>query len=277
MVTLTDDKSDTTYSDKPLPPLDAPSGLPPDYSEATQSQSDPSVSPLPAFSESSGSSTIISDTLPPFSVFEPLTRPTNYLTIERQNSGIKGTYSIDPSLPVPPGAVVSKDPDGNNLNLRLYSTNGSVQAVLDIVRGSDAKGPARLDVGSKNGSTEVTVHDRRQNRFRLRAISQNGSVTINIPTTFTGSVYSKLQNGRLRFHSEVEQRLTTFSELKNEARHFIGDFSAHGYEDEETWQMDHLHLESQNGNVTVNFISNPNFDDSSASKGKGKGFFSRFL
>lgn len=150
---VTDDKSDVPHSNDSdsLSPED-PGLLPPDYSEVTSTSTlSTHDQASPNFSEASGST-------PPFALnFSPLAPPTNYLTIEKTNSSVKETYSIDPTLPVPPNAVKSKDKDGRDLNLRLFTLNGSVRAIVDLVRGADSKGPATLDIGSKNGSAHITM------------------------------------------------------------------------------------------------------------------------
>lgn len=87
-----------------------------------------------------------------------LTRPTNYLTLIRESFPIRGTYRIDPTLPIPPGAILSKDQDGKELNLKFNSTNGSVEACIEIVRGlAPATGPARLEAVSINCDVTVTI------------------------------------------------------------------------------------------------------------------------
>jgi len=249
-------------------------GLPPSYSETESAADDPgpaypSSELPPSFSETSR-------ILRP-----PLAPPTNYLTIERPNHSIKGTYAIDPTLPVPPGAVVGKGQDGRDLHMRLASQNGAIDAVVDIIRGVDAKGPARLDVESHNGSVSVTIHDLRQNHFRLRVASHNGSVTVRIPPAFIGTVSTRLKNGKLRFSNEIQERLSTFSEVKHEGRFFIGDYAASGYESDETWLMDHIRIEADNGDVKVSFLNDEPFDNfKGKGKGKesgGKGFFGRLL
>lgn len=153
MVTLIDDKSDTTLSSDHAADQQ---GQPPDYMEAIGTQAAHQDAPPPSFSEPGGSSSS-SNPLSSAANFAPLSRPTNYLTVESQHSPIKGVYSIDPTLPAPPGAVKSQDKDGNYLNLRLAAKHGSISAVIDVVRGPDAKGPAKLETSCKHGGTDITI------------------------------------------------------------------------------------------------------------------------
>lgn len=272
MITLPDDKSNAATGTV------TPSGhdhsntldfedLPPDYSEATASPSTSNQSPL-SFSEHSGSST--SESVPPAhstteSAFTPLARPTNYLSIRHLNSSIDGVYSINPTLPAPPGAAT-------NLNLQLVTQNGSIKTIVEIVRGVDSKGPARLEMQTQNGHVDATVIDRGENRFRLHVTTQNGSATICIPSTFIGSIHARMLSGQVQFSPDVQQHVTILSEVDNERRYFIGDFTANGYQDEETWHMDHLYIEAQNGNATIQFAS-----DEPSLNGTSRGFFGRFF
>lgn len=99
-------------------------------------------------------------------------------------------------------------------------------------------------------------HDRRQNRFRLTAISHDGNIVLNIPPTFTGSIVGKLNRGTIKFGTEVQAQLTVLSEQNKESRYFIGDYLRTGYRDDESWTMDHLYVESHGANATVvvNFV-----------------------
>ncbi|GJJ10272.1 hypothetical protein Clacol_004498 [Clathrus columnatus] len=185
-----------------------------------------------------------------------LTRPTNYLTLVRENFPIRGTYRVDPTLPIPPGAIISKGGDGKELNLKFNSTNGSIDVCLDIIRGPapGTCGPARLELKSISCDVTATILDKHQNRFRLRAISHQGNVTVNIPQTFTGSVVAKLNKGTIKFGTEIHSQLAVLSEQNNESRYFIGDYLTTAYRDDESWPMDYLYVESQTGTISINFV-----------------------
>ncbi|KAF8526596.1 hypothetical protein BU17DRAFT_40458 [Hysterangium stoloniferum] len=259
--------------------MDAPStqggsDLPPDFSQTSSSTGQYGSDLPPDFNQASASS---STAPPPPST--PLVPPTNFLTIERVDHAIKGTYSIDPTMPCPPGIKPSVGADGKELHMRLASKNGSVDAVVEIIRAPDAKGPARLDVDSKNGAINVK-YDGQQNHFRLRAASNNGSVRVHIPSTFIGTISTVMKNGGLHFSAAVQARLTTFSERNGEGRFFIGDYVESGYDTDETWLMDHLHIDAHNGNVKIKFNDEDDVGaDSSKGKGgaNGKGFFNRIF
>ncbi|KIJ23211.1 hypothetical protein M422DRAFT_276259 [Sphaerobolus stellatus SS14] len=245
---------------------------PPAYSETTISGS---VSGSEyATGPPEASSSLAERTTPVTLTRVALTPPTNFLTIERKNDSIKGTYAINPTLPPPPGSVISTDSDGKNLNLNFASTNGSINAVVEIIKDVDAKGPACLQAESRNNSVTLVIHDAQQNRFRLRAASTNGSITLRIPQTYIGSISIKMKNGSLKFDSELQTKLHTFSVVGEESRFFFGDYISAGYENDETWLMDHIRVEA-NGSVNIAFIEVE--DGGKGKEASEKGFFSRLL
>jgi len=69
----------------------------------------------------------------------------------------------------------------------------------------------------------------------------------------------------------VQEHLQTFSEIKNEGLFFIGDYVATGYEGDETWLMDYIRVESDNGSVKISFTEEDEEQTLSGSDRKGKG------
>ncbi|KIJ42407.1 hypothetical protein M422DRAFT_31345 [Sphaerobolus stellatus SS14] len=279
MVTITDGKSqDSTQLHDMAQSVNVDAELatieehPPAYSESTisgsASGSEYATGPPEASSSSAERTTLAIPTR------VALTPPTNFLTIERKNDSVKGTHAINPTLPPPPGSVISTDSDGKNLNLNFASTNGSINAVVEIIKGVDNKGPAHLQAESKNGSVALVIHDAQQNRFRLRVASANGSITLRIPQTYTGTISTKMKNGSLKFDSKLQTNLHTFSVVGEESRFFLGDYISAGYENDETWLMDHIRVEAHNGGVKIAFIEE---DGGKGKEACGKGFFSRLL
>ena len=121
--------------------------LPPAYTDSAAS-----IPPPPPIDAPCASSAASSSTPRP-----PLSPSTNFLTIVREHQAVKGGYTIDPSLPVPPGAVPSVGEDGKTLNMHVRTTHGPINVVIELVHGGDVKGPARLEVGSCYGSATVAV------------------------------------------------------------------------------------------------------------------------
>ncbi|KIJ29825.1 hypothetical protein M422DRAFT_268696 [Sphaerobolus stellatus SS14] len=250
--------------------------LPPDYSESAVSKTSAGseyITEPPGPPEASSSSQEITR---PLTMTRVSSSPaTNFLTINRKNETVKGIYAINPTLPPPPGAVISKDNDGKDLNLSLKSTNGPVNCLVEIIKGVDTKGPARLHAESENGSVTLVIHDAQQNRFRLQAVSINGSVSIRIPSTYIGPISTMIKYGSLNIDTALRPKFQTISEIDEEGRFFLGDYISAGYENDETWLMDHIRVESHYGGVNIAFI-----EEDGGEKGKEasqKSFFSRLF
>lgn len=86
-----------------------------------------------------------------------LVPPTKFLTIVRDINPIKGRYTIDPSMPEPPGAAPVAGDDGKFLNMSIVSDYGSIDAVVDLIRNDNANGPALLALDSRYGSVTIAV------------------------------------------------------------------------------------------------------------------------
>src|SRR5882724_6658540 len=128
-----------------LTKIEAEDALPPSYTEAAPSPSSlPPPSPPPVASSSLSA---------PSRLLSP---PTNYLTISRLDDSVKGKYTIDPSIRMPSSVIPSLGKHGRTLNAYLKSNN-SIDVVIQLIRGPEAKGPAQLEALSLNGSVTVTV------------------------------------------------------------------------------------------------------------------------
>ena len=255
MVVTTGAKSEGTIQEN--------EALPPTYSEtvASDSYADPE---LPSFAAGSSASPTLTGERR-----APLLPTCNFVTIERGNHSIKGNYSINTSLPTPPGVGPSSGRDGKPLNLCLKTTNGSINSAIHLIRGTSAKEPARLQAQSTNGSITLTIvrivslyslftysnfylqHDSHLTRFRLRAASTNGAIAVYIPRGFIGPVCTRTRNGSTKFSPGIQQHLQTFSEVGADKSFFIGDYIAAGYQDDEIWNLDHISVETTNGSIQI--------------------------
>ena len=95
-------------------------------------------------------------------------RPTNMLLISHTNKAIKGTWVIDPTLPVP-DAVLPRLAHGEaRKNVSLESRNGAINADIRVVRGSTAGADAKA-------------------RTTMRFAAHNGSITVKLVSTHPSS------------------------------------------------------------------------------------------
>ncbi|KAI5120015.1 hypothetical protein M0805_008476 [Coniferiporia weirii] len=228
-----------------LPPPYAPSSPPSSFSGASSSAPDPPTPPSP----------------PPlaFTVPPPNIPASNFLTIKRDNTSIKGTYVIDAGLQTPPG-LLPDDPDDARKNLSLQCKNGSISATVWLVGTpsshdeDDGQARAVLDVRGHNGSVTLHLNATTTRPFALSASSKNGSVTASIPSSFIGPVEMGSYNGSITVSSAVQARLVTFSEVDGRRSCFIGDFRAAGYTGKGAWTGSTLDIHSHNGRVKLSFV-----------------------
>lgn len=122
---------------------------------------------------------------PPF-----LTPPANFVSIVETHNAVRGSWTIDTTLPPPPAFVrpvssparsnpglfrkiaffFPETPDryvGPTPNLKLKSTHGRVDANVRIVHGSANLKPARIDVRSTHGSIRLAIVSIHHDRFQF--------------------------------------------------------------------------------------------------------------
>ncbi|KAG8975240.1 hypothetical protein FRC05_006183 [Tulasnella sp. 425] len=236
---------------------------------------------------------------PPYDAAGPSSPPTgppsarvNHLYIHRKNDGVRGNYTVDVDLVVPPQLLPDPAPEETMDNLRLSSNNGNVNADVALVGRGDKR--ASLVAKSKNGNVKfklvssidsttarkgsVTYNcddsqlSRHSCSFRLVAESSNGNVTVYLPRDFTGPVTSSTDNGGLDLSNAIKQNYTPFSEDKKVAKGFIGDWSSSGYGEAmqagAEWTGDEVVAGSKNGRVKLYYIDEFN---------AGGGFFSSWF
>ncbi|KIO21614.1 hypothetical protein M407DRAFT_28822 [Tulasnella calospora MUT 4182] len=213
---------------------------------------------------------------PPYNTAGPSSPPptsppsarVNHLSIYRHNDSVRGSYTVDVDLVVPPQLLPDAVPGEALNNLKLTSNNGSVTADVVLVGRGDKR--ASLLAESKNGSVKFKVLSRRDCPFRLVAQSSNGTVTVYIPRDFIGPITSSTDNGGLDLSDAVKPNYYPFSEDRKAVKGFIGDWTSSGYGDilqsGAEWTGDELVVGSKNGRVKVYYIDELN--------AVGGGFFS---
>jgi len=109
----------------------------------------------------------------------------------------------------------------------------------------------------------------RRNSFDLKVMSTNGSVTVHIPRSFQGLLTVSTRDG-ISFSSQLSEHVTTFSEVNNIRKCFVGDLSSWGEAGE--WAGDKVTAETQNGRVKVQFT-----DEVIPESARSRGFLGRVL
>ncbi|KAK7046445.1 hypothetical protein R3P38DRAFT_2873838 [Favolaschia claudopus] len=217
--------------------------------------------------------------LPPDSV-----KPTNFLSLHRSNTPIKGVYVIDPTIKIPPPMLpplAQDETEATRRNVYLQTSNGTVDVELFVVAGTsggnEVKQKVNMFVRSSNGAIITKLHAGpipSRPPINLTALTSNGSVNIHLPRSFRGPLTIRTRNGSIRFSDALNADLTTFNEVNQTRRCFIGDFADWT---EEGWAGDEVSIESSNGSIRLQYDAESPSDAGSKGSGKSKGLFARLL
>lgn len=74
---------------------------------------------------------------------------------------------------------------------------------------------------------------------------------LHIPRNFHGPIFVNYRHGSAKFSDAVHQHLTTFGEVDNMRRCFLGDFSQ--WTDTDEWTGDELNVEVKHGSVKIHY------------------------
>ena len=85
----------------------------------------------------------------------------------------------------------------------------------------------------------------------MNAKTNNGAIKVFIPRDFQGPLSLVNGNGTSKLSDEVTARTTSFSDVRQEKKCFVGDLSTWKEKD---WQGDEIRLESRNGAIKVFYI-----------------------
>jgi len=186
----------------------------------------------------------------------------NYVSISRLHSSIKETLTIDPSVVVPPflrPPLLPGETEDTRQNLRLESTHGDVYADVTLVENSEnpleITSPQRnkrviMSMETTHGAVTAKIHGPpNRTSFFLRAQSSYGNIFLHIPPTFQGPITISHRHGSVRLSDRVDQNLTTFGEVDNTRRCFLGDFS----EWDDSCCGDELVIDVRHGNVNIHY------------------------
>ncbi|KAF7369283.1 hypothetical protein MVEN_00256100 [Mycena venus] len=170
-------------------------------------------------------------------------RPANFLSLIRTNGGpIKGSYTIDPRVRIPPALL----PEATEPRRNVYLETTSAPIDVDIFVVGDATS-SKVDIQLESGYGYITarIHAASsgpRSPIHITARS-DGPVTIALPHGFRGPLTVRTYNSAPRLPAEA----TIFSEVRDTRRGFVGDFS--DWTDGEVG--DALSAESAKGRVTV--------------------------
>ncbi|KAJ7031726.1 hypothetical protein C8F04DRAFT_1109558 [Mycena alexandri] len=225
-----------------------------------------------------GSQPVAGPSLPPVPLVPDLVKPSNFLSLSRSNASIKGTYAIDPRLKIPSfllSPLAEGETETTRTNARLQTSNAPIDVVFFIVEDSDPKQRVDIFLKTANGSIKASMHaPRTRPAINLRVETSNAPVVLRLPRSFCGPVTLRTRYAPVNFSDALSANLTTFNEIDNTHRCFIGDF-AEWAEHPEAWTGDEVNVETSSGTIRLKYDVEPSKVDA-GSKGKG-GFFSRLF
>ncbi|CEL58683.1 hypothetical protein RSOLAG1IB_08747 [Rhizoctonia solani AG-1 IB] len=188
--------------------------------------------------------------------------PCNHLVQRRSNDSVKGTWYVDPAMPIPDALLPSIEnfdglwneadqkarkerkklekkgkhrdeslpaPNAIRPNLFLGSNNSSVDAKVHVISSGDQSKTALIVAEGRNGSVTLDIKTYAPQPLRIFAISENASVRVRIPNTFEGAVIASSKYGSIKISDPIKSRMTTFSTVSDITRAFIGDWQAAGF------------------------------------------------
>ncbi|CUA67721.1 hypothetical protein RSOLAG22IIIB_07558 [Rhizoctonia solani] len=231
-------------------------------------QSPPPYTPSSAFSDSGDQKPLPTPPASSAGDYEPrlpqgLPPPCNYLIQRRSNDSIKGTWHVDPAMPIPDALIASVDDfdgtwneaeqkarkerkklekkgkrrsdnpptstNGIRPNLMLSSSNGSIDAKVHIVSSDDQPRMGLVVAEGRNGSIVLDIKTYTPCPLRIYALSENGSVRVRVPDTFQGALLLSSRHGSIKISDPIKSRMTIFSTVSDTTRAFIGDWQGDGF------------------------------------------------
>lgn len=93
--------------------------------------------------------------VPGNSSYTSLPSRTNYLSVHRQNTGLRGTFVVDPSLAVPQSIMAPLEEGEKRKNLFLSCRNGQINSDVWLVGEGSQK--ATMEVQGQNGSVTMKL------------------------------------------------------------------------------------------------------------------------
>ncbi|KAJ7152025.1 hypothetical protein C8R46DRAFT_483278 [Mycena filopes] len=187
-------------------------------------------------------------------------KPANFLSLSRTNATIKGTYVVDPCLKIPPFLLPplgEGETEETRRNVHLETTNAPIDTVLFIVGDGGQKEPQRVDILLKttHGSIKASVHAAAtptRPAINLTLDTLYAPVVLRLPRSFRGPVTLRTQYAAVTFSDALTTNLTTFNELDNTHRCFVGDF-ADWAENPAAWRGDEVNVVTSPASIKLKY------------------------
>ena len=239
---------DTQSGDRPLPPPPPSVPVPSDSAEPPPAYTDSDFQPnTPRAVPSPSTSTSTTET-------HGRLRPTNYVCISQKHAALKGQYTVDPGLVIPPALLPapSEGESGHqrknfkattthapmNVHLRLQSIGSSASptaraaddkrrlALADAPNGYDDE-PITIELCNSHASITARITDALpspRRKLQIVASTAHAKITLYLPRSFTGPITAGTGGYfSIAFSEALQPHITMFSERD----YFVGDLSAY--------------------------------------------------
>jgi len=186
--------------------------------------------------------------IPKASGSEPLPPATNHVSVFRKDGSIKGTWAIDSSLQVPGDLLAPIEDGAERHNLSLQTKDGAVSATVALL----SPGPERASIllDTKDGSVKFTLISRKNDQpFIAQLKTKDGSISIEIPRSFTGPLRFSSHSGKHEFSKETREHLRIYSSECS----FLGPLKESGFSNFETWKGDQIDATTLDGKIKVKY------------------------
>lgn len=163
-------------------------------------------------------------------------KPVNHLSVTRTgDTSLQDAFLVDPALSIPSALLsTSSNAEGKRLNLFLETKKGAIDADVWIFPGAAAALKGRECPGAENTSTymeaksqhgsiclRLNSHKTMRPPLHLTASSALNSVTVYLPRTFRGTLYTK---GKVDFSENVNSETVVLEDADGVQRAWVGEF-----------------------------------------------------
>jgi DUF4097 and DUF4098 domain-containing protein YvlB len=186
----------------------------------------------------------------------------------RKDGSIKGTWAIDSSLQVPGDLLAPIEDGAERHNLSLQTKDGAVSATVALL----SPGPERASIllDTKDGSVKFTlvrvvlqqgagtltltlagyqISRKNDQPFIAQLKTKDGSISIEIPRSFTGPLRFSSHSGKHEFSKETREHLRIYSSECS----FLGPMKESGFSNFETWKGDQIDATTLDGKIKVKY------------------------
>ncbi|KAG1906300.1 uncharacterized protein F5891DRAFT_1004958 [Suillus fuscotomentosus] len=175
-------------------------------------------------------------------VFQPPSKPTNFLSLILKDKPIRGCYVIDPQMEIPLNLLpplVTGETDQERKNLYLRTKDGRVV------------GRTTLSLSSDDGSITAKINTVKVVApFLLDIYSRDGRVTVLLPRSFHGSLLLTTRHST-KLSDDLLQQSTMLSTVEHTRRYFVGDVSHRVFGND--WNGDELKVVSRDGRIIIRY------------------------